>query len=270
MDQSITAVIILAFLFLLAVLYLSNCLKKQKDQIKLLENKSVKFSNREAVEGIVDEMSKVKMLVTSSSDAATAFGELNSKVKSLTGDAEHHKLEIGRLETDLKNNALSAKEYESNYEKKMTALLDSMKRLQQQMEIRYVQQPGHVDRMNPTPDPRIGLGNHAPYPQPPHQPSQQHYHQPGQPGQPGHGMMHYPPQPTQPTQPQHYPPIHSFSGDSPPHVATTPLHIMSGSNQGSDNLATHTKECPPSPVAIKFAEDVAAADTALETSVLKN
>jgi hypothetical protein len=128
MDRGII-VILLAFLFLIfliGALYVSSNFKKYNQEIKNLENKSSKFWNRDVVETIVDQMDKVKMLVSSTSDVpylTTNISEIGKQVKIVKNENEHTRSEINQVDENLKS---FIKEYNTNYQK----LLGDFKKLE--------------------------------------------------------------------------------------------------------------------------------------------
>lgn len=247
MEKSTIAVVILAIFVLLVVLYLSHCLKKQKDEIKILERKCVKFNNRESVEEIVEGMDKVKMLMNSSSEITEVMEKIKKSITTLAADNERSKQQRLSLENTIK-------EQENSCEKKIVAVSESLKKLQYQ----------------------IDLYRSSPLPPSPHRQPAPITHPHQLPAPITHPHQLTPPSP----HPHHQlPPHHNLAN---PQIRLTPFSIdqTPGSISSTppvvdpdnlpENLAIHTKDCPRFPVDIKFAEDVAAADVALENSILQN
>jgi hypothetical protein len=101
MDTSMILVMVLFLLLVITILYFSNRLSNQKAEIKTLERKCLRFSDAK-VQGIVEEMPQLQMLLSSASDAKNSLNEAHNKIKSMLSENDGMKKEIARVNLELK------------------------------------------------------------------------------------------------------------------------------------------------------------------------
>jgi DNA repair exonuclease SbcCD ATPase subunit len=236
MDQILIVILsILIFAFILTTLYFSSALKKQKGQIKIIDSRSVKFSNRDAVENIVNQMDKIKMLVSSASDlpeVSNNVSEILSRMKYLNSENEKRGMEVNLVDNKFGEFKEFIKAYEKNYQKLETDFKSQglmVQQYQQKME-NLLTTFGNNSHLN-------GVSN----------------------------VSHI----TSPNSNS----LHSFSSDynSNSNNNNNNNHLAGSSNVGNNNnnnnISSYIKECPKPPIELKFAADVLSADNTLEISI---